>query len=101
MTRRSFSPEFKQESASLVIDQGYTIRQACDAVGVGPTAMRRWVSQVKAELQGISPSQGKAITPDQRRIQELEAKIRRIETEKDILKKATALLMSDSMRSSR
>ncbi|MDP2610617.1 MULTISPECIES: transposase, partial [unclassified Oceanobacter] len=23
--RRSFSPEFKQEAASLVLDQGYTI----------------------------------------------------------------------------
>lgn len=101
MTRRYFSPEFKQESAGLVIDQGYSIQQACDAMGVGPTAMRRWVRQLKAELQGISPPQGKAITADQRRIQELEAKIRRIEMEKEILKKATALLMSDSMRGSR
>ena len=101
MTRRSFSPEFKQESANLVLGQGYTIQQACDAMGVGPTAMRRWVRQLKAEHQGITPIGSKAITPDQRRIQELEAKIRRIETEKEILKKATALLMSDSMRSSR
>ena len=98
MTRRNFSPEFKQESASLVINQGYSIQQACDSMGVGQTAMRRWVYQLKAELQGIPPQQGKAITADQRRIQELEAKIRRIETEKEILKKATALLMSDSMR---
>jgi transposase len=37
------------------------------------------------------------MTPDQRKIRELERKIQRIETEKDILKKATALLMSDSM----
>ena len=101
MTRRSFSTEFKQESANLVLSQGYTVQQACDAMGVGPTAMRRWVSQLKAEYQGITPIGSKAITPDQRRIQELEAKIRRIETEKEILKKATALLMSDSMRSSR
>jgi len=38
---------------------------------------------------------GKAITPDQRRIQELEARIERLEREKAILKKATALLMSE------
>lgn len=101
MTRRSFSPEFKQESATLVINQGYTIQQACNAMGVGHTAMRRWVNQLKAELHGLGPQNGKAITADQRRIQELEAKIKRIETEKEILKKATALLMSDSMRSSR
>jgi transposase-like protein len=37
------------------------------------------------------------LTPDQRTIRELERKVRRIEMEKDILKKATALLMSDSI----
>lgn len=33
--------------------------------------------------------------PEQQRIQDLEAKIRKIEREKEILKKATGLLMSD------
>ena len=35
MSRRSFSTEFKHESARLVLDQGYTIDEACIAVGVG------------------------------------------------------------------
>ncbi len=41
------------------------------------------------------------MTPDQRRIRELERQLKRVEEEKDILKKATALLMSDSLSSSR
>jgi transposase len=98
MSRRTIDPEFKIESASLVLDQGYSIREACEAVGVGDTAMRRWVDQLRLERQGVTPSKGHALTPDQRKIQELEAKIRRIEREKEILKKATALLMSDSMK---
>jgi len=69
-------------------------------VGVGDTAMRRWVNQLKGEHQGITPKGSKALTQDQQRIQELEAQVKRIEREKEILKKATALLMSDSMRSS-
>ncbi len=101
MSRRQFSSEFKQEAASLVLDQDYSVHDACEAMGVGETAMRRWVNQLNEERHGITPLGSKAITPDQQRIQELEAKIRRIEMEKDILKKATALLMSDSMRSSR
>lgn len=99
MSRRNFSSEFKVESASLVLDRGYSIREACEAVGAGETALRRWVKQLKEEREGITPTQGKALTPDQQRIQELEAQIKRIEREKDILKKATALLMSDSMKS--
>ena len=99
MSRRNFNPEFKIESARLVLDQGYSLLDACKAVGVGETAMRRWVKQLKEEREGITPVGSKALTPEQQKIQELEAKIKRIEREKEILKKATALLMSDTMRS--
>ncbi|RQZ61940.1 transposase [Burkholderia glumae] len=94
--RRSFSPEFKQQAASLVLDQGYNFSEASRSVGVGETVLRRWVQQLQMERQGVTP-QGKAITPDQQRIQELEARIERLEREKAILKKATALLMSEGI----
>jgi len=97
--RRSFTPEFKRESAGLVLDQDYRMSEACQAVGVGESTLRRWVDQLKAERRGIMTVGGKAMTPEQQHIQTLEAKVRRIEREKEILKKATALLMSDSMRS--
>lgn len=97
--RRSFTLEFKQESACLVLDQGYKVAEASQAVGVGESTLRRWVNQLKAERQGNTPVGSKALTAEQQRIQELEATVKRIEREKDILKKATALLMSDSMRS--
>lgn len=94
--RRTFSPEFKCEAASLVLDRGYSIVQACEAIGVGSTAMQRWVHQLASERGGVTPTTGKALTPEQKRIQELEAQVRRIEREKNILKEATALLMSES-----
>ena len=83
----------------LVIDQGYSIKEASEAVGVSDSAMRKRVSQLKQERNGETPVGRKALTPDQRKIQELEAKIKRIEREKEIIKKATALLMSDSVKS--
>jgi transposase len=89
-TRPTFSPEFKLESAQLVIDNGYTTRQAAEAVNVGQSTMDKWVRQ------GGAPK-ASPITPEQRRIRELEQRIKRIEMENDILKKATALLMSDSL----
>jgi len=99
-TRRTYSPEFKLEAAQLVVDQGYTVRSACDAVGVGKSTMEYWVRQLRQERQGETPK-ASALTPEQRRIQELEKQLRRVEEEKEILKKATALLMSDSLNSSR
>ena len=99
MKKRVFSQEFKRESAILVVDKDYSITEACTAVGVSHSAMRKWVKQLREERSGTTPIGSKALTPEHRRIQELEARIRRIEREKDILKKATALLMSDTMRS--
>ncbi len=94
--RRSFTPEFKREAAALVLDQGYSHTEACRSLDVGETAMRRWVDQLRLERGGVTP-QCKALTPEQQRIQELEAKVNRLEREKAILKKATALLMSEEL----
>lgn len=98
--RRTFSPEFKQQAACLVLDQGYRYTEASRSVDVGESVSRRGVQQLQLERQGVTP-QGKAITPDQQRIEEFEARIERLEREKAILKKATALLMSDGTTQSR
>ena len=98
--RRSFSIEFRHEAASLVVSQGYSIPEACRAMGVGNTSMRRWVEQLQGEHHGVTPKT-QALTPDQQRIQELEARVKNLEREKSILKKATALLMSDEMNNIR
>ncbi|MNO43137.1 Calcineurin-like phosphoesterase [compost metagenome] len=51
-------------------------------------------------LGGVTPT-SKALTPEQQKIQELEARINRLEREKSILKKATALLMAEEHERSR
>lgn len=98
--RRTFTPEFKAEAADLVIRQGYSISQACKALNIGETALRRWVDQLHQEQSGMTPK-SKALTPEQHKIQALEAQIHRLEQEKAILKKATALLMADEIKHSR
>ncbi len=94
--RRTFSTEFKHDAALLVLDQGYSVPEASKSLGIGETALRRWVDQLRVERDGGTPK-GKALTPEQQRIQELEARINRLEREKAILKKATALLMADEL----
>ncbi|WP_446729104.1 IS3-like element IS222 family transposase [Pseudomonas aeruginosa] len=84
--RRTFSAEFKREAAALVLDQGYSHIEACRSLGVVDSALRRWVKQLQAERQGVTPK-SKALTPEQQKIQELEARINRLEREKAIFKK--------------
>jgi transposase len=92
--RRNYTPEFRREAACLILDQGYTYRQACESLDLTSTALRNWVNQLQEERNGSTPKSA-AMTPEQQKIQELEAKVNRLEREKSILKKATALLMSD------
>ena len=99
--RRQFSTEFKAETAALVLDQGYSIQEASEAMGVGDSSVRKWVKQLSSERDGVTPSSGKALSSEQQEIQQLKAKVKQLELEKDILKKASALLMSDSFKSAR
>ncbi|WP_283130559.1 IS3 family transposase [Enterovibrio norvegicus] len=84
--RRSFSAEFKLEAACLVLDQGYSIPEASRSLNVGETALRRWIKQLEQERGGKTPTT-KALTPEQQKIQELEARVNRLEREKAIPKK--------------
>jgi transposase len=96
--RKVYTREFKLHVASMVLDDNCPVPDVCASLDIGPTALRRWVDQVRKEREGQPVKGTKAITEDQRQIQELKAKIKRMEMEAEILKKATALLMSDPDR---
>ncbi len=98
--RRTYSTEFKEEAACLVLDHGYSVLEASRSLDVGQTALRRWVKQLYEERGGVTP-EVKALTPEQQEIQQLKSRINRLEREKVILKKATALLMSDDLTPTR
>lgn len=53
--RRSFSLEFKDDAASLVLDQGYSIAEASRAVDVHEKALRKWLQLLDSERSGGAP----------------------------------------------
>ncbi len=96
--RPRFSPEFRQECTELVLSHGYSTREAAEAMGVGKSTLGKWVSQIRKENSGQVVTNKVPVTPEQAKIRELEKRIKRLEMEKQILKKATALYMSDSLK---
>ncbi|MDC0598612.1 IS3 family transposase [Gammaproteobacteria bacterium] len=89
--RTTYSQDFKLEAAQLVVDQNYSIREAAEAVNVGKSTIDKWARQLRQERNGSS-TMPHALTPDQRKIQALEKRIKRIETEKEIFKKGYSSL---------
>ncbi|WP_371916675.1 transposase, partial [Pseudomonas sp. ATCC PTA-122608] len=52
MMRKSYSSEFKLNAVSMVLDQNLPVPEICASLDIGPTALRRWVEQVRKERAG-------------------------------------------------
>jgi transposase len=88
--RRHFEPSFKLQVAKMIREQGIGLNQVCKDMNLVPSAVRRWVDQLDEELAG-RPGLGKPLTPEQQRIRELEAQLKQLKSDNELLKKASAL----------
>ena len=97
--RREYSREFKLEAISLVVEHKRKVAEVAESLGVGVSTLDNWVRKYRLEQQGVAPTQGLALTDEQRELQQLRKDNKRLRMERDILKKASALLASDSLKS--
>jgi transposase len=85
-TIRTFNPEFRLETAQLIVDQGYTHDEAAKPMGVGFSTIGKWVKKLQQERQGVRVKPT-PMTPEQPEIRELKKHDERLELEKEILKR--------------
>jgi len=86
--RRRFTEEFKAEAVQMLLD-GHSAGSICERLGLSsPNVLYRWKRE--AIRQG-----GPAATGLEGRVRELEAELRRVERERDILKKALSIFGRD------
>lgn len=95
--RRTYSNEFKLEIIKLVIEEKYSLSDVSESMHVPKSTVGKWVTQYRKEKQGITPENCKALTIEQQEIQALRKEVKRLKLERDILKKASALLAQDSL----
>ena len=91
--RRRFLDEFKRDAVRLITDQQYTFQAAALAVGVSQNSLRDWHRKFAA---GAGPANGAAVTVEQLQAdnRRLRQQLKRAETEREILKKATTYFAS-------
>jgi transposase len=100
MGRREFSKQFKEDAVDLVLRQGYTVTKASRALGIGETALRRWMGD-RLPHGAVTEPPKEGSTPAQIRIQELERRVAELERERDILKKSTAFFVKELDRNTK
>lgn len=83
--RRKYDTEFKQQVLQM-ISNGRPVREVAESLGIGENVIYRWRS--RQQTQGTAGKENNAVTIDQ---QALLRRIRELETERDILKKALAI----------
>jgi transposase len=98
MARKRYSQQFKDEACQLVMAQGYGVVEAARKLDVDASTLRFWLGK-RGHLTR-PPEQALPDTADPQvlksRIRDLEARLRRSEMEKDILKKATVFFANHS-----
>ena len=92
--RKQFTKEFKQGAARLVTEQGRTIADAAKSLGISPWTMSRWVRAAKHEGADAFRGHGQR-TPLEQENFELRQKVKQLEEERAILKKAAAYFARD------
>jgi len=94
-TRKKYSKEFKWDAVSLVTDQGYTRTEAGRSLDTNANMRGRWVKELQADHGQAFRGNGK-LTPEMEAIKTLKVQVKRLQMERDILKKATVFFAAET-----
>jgi len=87
---KKYSGEFKEEAVRQVTERGYSVVEVAARIGVSTQSLYKWIRAAR-------PASGEASELAQSRLedQKLKAENRRLQEERDILKKAAAYFARD------
>ena len=91
-TRPPYPEQFRREAVELVRG-GRSIPDVAESLGMSPQSLRNWMRQLERDRgerdDGIT-------TAEREELRELRKRVRRLEQERDILKRATALFARET-----
>lgn len=93
-TNRIYTTEFKQEAVALVTEQGYSVPKAAASLGITDKLLYNW-NNWKAKFD--AEQSGSSLNADERaELLRLRKENKELRMEKEILKKASALLLKET-----
>ncbi len=93
-TRKKYTKEFKVDSISLVLEQGYSSEEAARSLGLNVSILRRWIKEHKDQNELAFKGNGK-LSEEQAEIRRLREENKRLKMEKEILKKAAVFFAQE------
>ena len=96
MGRKQITQALRDEAVRMVIEDGVPAPQVGRMLGIGATAIRRWVSERRAS--GTTAPANATPAEDRQRVLDLEAEVRQLREERDLLKKSIVFFVRESDR---
>ncbi len=90
MSHQRFSPEFKDEAVRQITQRGYSVKEVAERLGVSTHSLYKWVKEAKP-----AKAEADELAATKLEMQKLKAELRRVQEERDILKKAAAYFARD------
>ena len=85
MTNHRFTPEFKDEAVRQITERGYSVKEVSERLGVSAHSLYKWV---KSARPSKTEQNSEELLEAKREVLKLRAQLRRVQEERDILKKA-------------
>lgn len=92
--RRKFTDEFKREAVRLVQQGDGNVSQVARDLDLSVSALRKWVKEAEVE-QGKGPPEALS-KAEREELRKLRRRVRTLEEEREILKKAAAFFAKES-----
>lgn len=92
--RRQFTEEFKAGAIRLVVQEKRPVREVARDLDVHPSLLHTWIRQAKID-RGDGPK-GALTTAERDELSELRKKVRVLEMERALLKKAAAFFAKEN-----
>ena len=92
--RRTFTPEFMAEAVQLCRVGDRSLRQVAKDLDLTETSLREWVR--RAEESAVQPAATSLSSDERGELAELRKRVKRLEMEREILKKAAAFFAKEN-----
>ena len=90
--RRKYDLDFKRNAVQLTEEPGRTVTDVAENLGISKDLLYKWRRAQRVNKELAFPGNGReALTSQQQKIRELEKRLKNVEMERDILKKAMTI----------
>ena len=93
MSKQRYTPEFKEGAVCQVTEKGHSVQEVAARLGVSSHSLYKWVKAVRPAKDEVRSDE---LLDAKKQILKLRAELRRVEEERDILKKAAAYFARES-----